>query len=195
MSWLGNKSVRRLIASVAVASVVGQPQLLMAGELSAVNSRTAQARPMQMISAAPRDVVLGEGGVLVGQVVDSKGAAIPLALVSLRTGGKEIARLQSDQDGNFRVASLKGGVYQIVSVGNEGTYRLWSPRTAPPAAIKSLTVVARGDVVRGQYATGGNTFRRVGQMMAEHPLITAGIVAAGIAIPIALDDDDDPSSP
>jgi hypothetical protein len=36
------------------------------------------------------------------------------------------------------------------------------------------------------------------QWVADHPIITAGVIGAAIAIPIALDDDDDwtpPTSP
>lgn len=154
----------------------------------------------------PRDVMLQEGGVLVGQVVDVQGAPISQANVSLLSGGKEVACGQSDQAGKFSVSGLSGGVYQVVSAEHQGVYRLWAPQTAPPAAQRGLMVVSSKDLIRAQgcacgvpgctggcgAGAGGGPFGGVGNWVANHPLITAGAVAAAIAIPLALDDDDPP---
>ncbi len=168
--------------------------------------------------AAVRDVALHEGGVLLGQVVDAQGAAKVAVPVSVVLTGKEIARVKTDAAGKFAVPNLRGGVYEINSAGHRGVYRLWSPQTAPPAAGKGLMLVSESDLVRGQdcgsgvpgcgdgCSTGSNGradgygraggYRRGGVFgwMADHPIITAGSIAAAIAIPLAVDDDD-PSSP
>jgi hypothetical protein len=139
-------------------------------------------------ASTPRDVALQKDGVLVGHVVDAQGAVLAEAPVSIRLAGKEIARVQSDKNGQFSVPNLKGGVYEVATVGSNEVYRAWAPRTAPPVAQKGVLMVANGDVVRGQY--GGPL-----GWMAAHPIATGAIVATAIAVPLALDDDDDPASP
>ncbi len=160
---------------------------------------------------APRDIALHEGGVLVGQMLDAQGGAIAGVPISVLTAGKEVARVQTDQSGKFKVAGLKGGVHQVATVGQQDVYRLWSPKTAPPAAQKGLMLVSSNDLVRGQdcgsgvncgSACGGGGLGRggrgggggggIGNWIANHPIITAGVIGAAIAIPLALDDDDDP---
>ena len=62
-------------------------------------------------SAAPnkvqRDIVLQQGGVLLGQLVDSQGSALMNSPVMLFNNGKEIARVQTDRAGKFSVPGLK----------------------------------------------------------------------------------------
>ncbi len=154
-------------------------------------------QPMAM-AATPQatlvtDIALRDGGVLVGQVMDGQGAIMAKAPVALIQNGKEIARAETDQRGGFAVSGLKGGVYQVATVGLHGVYRLWAPRTAPPAAKQGLMLVS-GNVVRGQGFAPGGAFSAVTGWMSQHPLMTAGIIATAIAIPIAIDDDD-PASP
>lgn len=145
-------------------------------------------------AVAPRDVSLHNGGVLLGQVVDAQGVSVASTPVTLYSGGKEVARTQSDHTGKFVVKGLKGGVYQVASANNQGVYRLWSAQTAPPSAQRGMMLVSNGDVVLGQGETCG-PFGGVTNWIAKHPIMTAGAIAAAIAIPIALDDDDAPATP
>ena len=101
--------------------------------------------------AAPSDVALGDGGVLVGQVVDAQGMAVALATVTLADHQQEIAKVRADQDGKFSVPGLRGGVYRISSRGQDTMYRLWAPNTAPPIAQQGVILVVGDEVVRGQY--------------------------------------------
>ena len=193
MSWNHKKVMRGVTAGVTTVAMVFQPQLLVAGE-----SATTAPAPTKIVTAArqvqtPSDVVLQDKGVLVGRIVDSKGTAVACTPVSLQTGGKEVARVVSDDRGRFEAKGLKGGVYHVASNGHQGVYRLWAPRTAPPAAARGLSIVSQPtDVVRGQFGPSPGPLASAGQWIAEHPIITAGAVAAAIAIPIAVDDDDDP---
>lgn len=184
-------SMQKGVASLAAAAMICQPQLLCAGEaLTRSQIRTSRSMDVE----APQDVALAPGGVLTGQVVDSSGRPVSMVPVSLKTQGKEIARVHTDQQGAFRVASLQGGVYRVTASGKEGVYRFWAPQTAPPSSLNGLNLVSSGEVFRGQM-TGG-TFASAGQWIAEHPIITAGAIAAAIAIPIAVSDDDSsPSTP
>lgn len=188
MSLYRKKLMRGVAAGVTTVAMVFQPQMLVAGESTAVTPM-----PVKVNAQTPADIVLQDHGVLVGRIVDSKGLAVANSPVSLQTGGKEVARVVSDDMGRFKATGLKGGVYQIASTGQQGVYRLWAPQTAPPAAAKGLSLVSQPvEVVRGQYVAGGNPFSAAGQWIAEHPIMTAGAVAAAIAIPIAVADDDDP---
>jgi S1-C subfamily serine protease len=140
--------------------------------------------------ASPGDVALGNGGVLVGQVVDAQGKAAAMATVILADHQQEIARVRTDQEGKFSALGLRGGVYRISSQGQETIYRLWAPNTAPPIAQQGVTLVVGNDVVRGQSGISLGPFASMAQLVADHPLITASAIGAVIAIPIALDDDD-----
>jgi hypothetical protein len=191
MSSYFSKTFERGISWVAAAAIVAQPQLLLADGVQ-VNQPVAVRSAAEAV--APQDVALAEGGVLTGQVVTTAGKPQAMVPVSLTTGGKEIARATTDKNGQFRVASLKGGVYQVSTAGNSGVYRFWAPRTAPPSSLNGLNMVSGNQmIVRGQM--GGGPLASAGQWIAEHPIITAGAIATAIAVPLALDDDDDPSSP
>ncbi|MCA9230061.1 MAG: carboxypeptidase regulatory-like domain-containing protein [Planctomycetales bacterium] len=167
--------MKRLNLSAALLSCLGM-----------LVSPVAAATP----ATAPRDVALHEGGVLLGQVVDAQGGSVAGAPVSLYSGGKEVARTESDVAGKFAVSGLQGGVYQVASAQGQDVYRLWNAQTAPPAAQRGMMLVSNPDIVRGQGPFGG-----IANWVSQHPIITAGAVAAAIAIPLALDDDDPPATP
>lgn len=173
----------------------------------------ANAAPGMRGIVAPRDVALHEGGVLLGQMLDGQGTAVAGAKVTVHAAGKQVAQSVTDQTGKFRVTGLKGGVHQVVAAEQQSIYRLWAPQTAPPAAQQGLMLVSSNDLVRGQCCgstvncgsavgcgsgcgCGGGIFGGggggVGNWMANHPLLTAGAIGAAIAIPLSLDDDDDP---
>lgn len=152
------------------------------------------------------DVALAGGGVLIGQVVDTDGRALVGTEVVLKSGGKEIARCQTAKDGWFRMAGLKGSTIVITAAGTTGHCRAWAPGTAPPAAQQGLLVVAEGDVVRGQHMGRRVPGRRYGRgvsghgggmlgLMIDHPVVTAGAVGLAVAVPLAVANDDSPSSP
>jgi len=157
--------------------------------LSCVGMLIPQAAFAAPASVMPTDVALHANGVMVGQVVDGQGVAVAMTPVAISSAGKEVARTQSDSTGKFSVSGLKGGVYQVAAAGHQGVYRMWAPQTAPPAAQQGLMVVSQGDIVRGQHGHNG-PFQGIASWISQHPIMTASIVAAGIALPIALSDDD-----
>jgi hypothetical protein len=126
------------------------------------------------------DVALADGGVFHGQVVDRNNTATIGCEVVLLQDSQEVARTITDEAGRFSVNGLRGGVYEVTTSRGGGIYRLWAPRTAPPAAGPTALVVA-GDVVRGQY--GGGSLLNV----ISHPWAIAGMAAAGIGVALALD--------
>jgi hypothetical protein len=131
------------------------------------------------------DVALGHGGTLVGKIVDRQGVAQAGQAVRVVQQGQVVAAVETDARGEFQVADLRGGVYQIESAQGVGVYRVWADNTAPPAANDGVLIVHGDDAVRGNQCGGG-----VLGVLAN-PWVLAAIVAAAIAIPLALDDDDD----
>jgi len=196
------KQLRSFVIALSCVAVVLPP----------VATAAPAVKSVSVAAPAHRDVALHQGGVLVGQMLDAQGAAIAGVAVSVRSAGKVVARAETNQAGKFQVAGLKGGVHQVVAAGHQDICRLWAPQTAPPAAQHGLLLVSSEDLVRGQgcgsvvpncgsgcgagggYGRGGGG-GGVGNWIANHPIITAGAVAAAIAIPLAVDDDDAPATP
>ncbi len=133
------------------------------------------------IPRAVRDIELQKGGVLVGQVLNVAGQPAAKAKLELVDRNGRSLSILSDDRGNFRVAGVRGGVYQMkVSDGYVGL-RLWANGTAPPSAQNQLLMLNSSTTVRGQ----DSSFLR----MASNPWIISAAVIAAIAIPIALDKD------
>lgn len=156
--------------------------------------------PASAFAAAPapavtNDVALRTGGLLLGQVVDQQGVAKAGIPVSIQFAGKEVVSTTTDSNGVFAAKGLRGGQYQLLTPQGGSVCRLWAADTAPPAARPAALVVFGDQVVRGQGEvppcppSGGPMNSWVGWMKA-HPYLVAGTVAAAIAIPLALADDD-----
>jgi len=136
------------------------------------------------------DVALAPGGVLVGQVVDSKGSPVQRIPVTVLRENTPITTAESGRDGRFTVRGLQqGGVYQVAAAEAQGTYRVWAPGTAPPAAQPQATVVTQGALPSRPYSPL--------KFWLASPWVAIGIIGAAIAIPIAVNaaNDDDPASP
>lgn len=143
----------------------------------------------QPVAASAADIALRDGGLFVGQVVDASGKAMTKADVSIRQAGVEVATTSTDANGVFAAKGLNGGQYTVVAGGGQVNYRLWAANTAPPTANKAALVVTGADIANGQHGNGG-----VVGWVKNHPMIVAAGVAAAIAIPLAVADDDDPTS-
>ncbi len=135
------------------------------------------------------DIALREGGLLVGQVVNSQGNAVVNAPVSIRYANHEVVRTASDERGVFAARGLRGGQYELLTEQGSSTCRLWAADTAPPSAKPSALLVSGNSMVRGQGAVQNG----IG-WMKTHPYLTGTAIAAAIAIPIAVSDDDDSGS-
>lgn len=133
------------------------------------------------------DVALRHGGLLVGQVVDQHGTPKAGAVVSIHYAEREIVRSTTDKNGMFAAQGLRGGQYQLVTENGQSVCRLWAVDTAPPSAQQMALVVSGDNVVRGQF--GYSPMTDWVEWMKCHPYLTAGAVAAAIAIPLALADD------
>jgi hypothetical protein len=167
------------------------------GTMAAAVACVGMVIPPSTFAAEPvagaTDVALRPGGLLVGQVVDRQGVPQANQTVSIQYGSHEVVRTTTDENGTFAAQGLRGGQYQLVTHDGISVCRLWAPGTAPPAAQPEALVVCGNQVVRGQWGTHGHGGPLHGSLewVRAHPYITAGIVAAAIAIPLALADDDD----
>jgi len=136
------------------------------------------------------DVSLHEGGSLLGQVVDAQGKPLADSQVVLQNTNRKLASAKTGGNGFFAFRGLRGGVYQVVAAKGHGTFRAWAPGTAPPAAQQGALIVAGQETVRGQCGPMG--------FWLCNPWVVAGIIAAAVAIPVAIhnaDNDSTPSSP
>jgi len=130
------------------------------------------------------DIVLAPGGVLSGQVRDDQTAPCGDRELVLMQVGQETARTITDAQGMFQISGIRGGAYVVSAGAMNVDVRLWTEGTAPPSASNALLLTVPNDVVRGQGA--GSTFWRT----VTNPWVSAGLIGAAIAVPIALNNND-----
>jgi hypothetical protein len=134
-----------------------------------------------------RDLALQAGGVLRGQVLDKQGkacAGVPVAVSKAGATNDPPVTTRTDDQGRFQFQDLAGGIYHLGTTEGGTICRLWAPNTAPPAAAPAALLVQGEGPVRANL--GG-----IGPW--GWALIGLG-VAAAIAIPLALQKDDDEGS-
>ena len=135
------KLLKNLAVTAAALGVLFPfPTLINAAEI------TAASRQVETV----RDLALGAGGVLSGQVVTKDGLPDRGVAVSVIRDGNTVATVKTDEHGAFAVAGLSGGVYAITSGKAAGVVRAWSPQSAPPAASQGVLLVPSDITVRGQ---------------------------------------------
>jgi hypothetical protein len=132
------------------------------------------------------DVKLDASGKFAGKLTDASGVALVRAPVVLYQGRNELASTRTDKQGNFEFDKLRGGAYQLYTVGRQGMVRAWTHESAPPNTSESLLVVADYRVVRGQY-----DLNRV-LSSAVVPIVV--VTAAAIAIPVIVSENKDKKS-
>jgi hypothetical protein len=99
------------------------------------------------------DVSLDSKGIFNGIVADKDGRPIGLSEVVIAQGKRVVAKTKTNERGEFQVAKLRGGNYQVVVAKQIGHVRLWKNGTAPPKAMQQALLISR-PVVRGQSAIG-----------------------------------------
>ena len=164
------KSLSYTAAAIACLGLA-LPQSLLA--------QTAQ-RPVH-VKPPIHDLILDQGGKLRGQVVRSQNAPVANTKVIVISGRKKVAETTTDADGRFEFAGLRAGMYAVGSAAGFGVYRTWTAEVAPPSALSAALIVEDERVVRGQ-----------GQLWywMTNPFIVSALIAALIAIPIAVNNND-----
>lgn len=180
--------LRQLVGGIFVA-------LASFGVIFPQGAYASAAQLGQPSSGVVRDVALRDGGRLTGQVLDAAGSPVSDTAVAVVGRGQVLASAQTGPDGRFAVAGVKAGVCEVATTNGVTVCRLWAPRTAPPAAQQDALVIHGDTVVRGSddCATcppSGGVSRGGVIGFLSNPWVLGGIVAAAIAIPLALDNDD-----
>ncbi len=159
---------------VAATGIAGLGLVLPSGVMAAQPATPITASA----NAAPSivDVRLNTRGMLVGQVVDAQGVAMPQATVTLRSSSLEVASTVTNAQGSFSLAGLHGGVYEASSAGGSTVLRVWTAEASPPSANKSVMIVSGGPVARGQFFNGPN---RLGSI-ALFGVIVGGVTTAAL---------------
>jgi hypothetical protein len=162
------------ICSMFIVSVIFATCLLNAGW-------AADASPKTFMT----DVALSDGGTLQGQVVDLQNMGQPGVPIVLRSQNRDVVKTVTNAEGQFSAQDLHGGVYNIATTQGENTFRLWAPRTAPPAAQQSAIVYVQNG------GGGGGGLKAV----LGHPLVLPALIATAIAVPVALSSNHHSASP
>lgn len=139
--------VKSLAVAAVCAGVLSPAGIVSAGEVAPAVKPVAPVSDITLVS-----------GQLNGRVVDAQGVSLNGAQVVIKQNGQEVARTNSDKNGQFSVNGLKGGVYQVSAGNSEGTYRVWTERTAPPSSKNGIVMVSSPSTVRAQ---GGSLFNPV----------------------------------
>lgn len=109
----------------------------------------AEAPVTKPAAKSVKDIKLTSAGELAGKVVTAEGKAVDGAAVTIAQNGKPVTKAVSTASGEFKVAGLKTGLYQV-SAGQQAQFvRVWPQDVAPPTALPQATLV-QGPVVRGQ---------------------------------------------
>ena len=124
------------------------------------------------------DVALSPDGSLRGQAVNGQGRPVPLTRISLQQNDREVATTAADRNGHFLLPGLRDGTYQLVAGQANVTCRLWQAKMAPPSATRAALIVVDGRQVLAQQGPLG--------YWLSNPWIVAGLVAAAVAIPVAI---------
>ena len=141
-----------------------------------------------------RNVELTVNGSLEGQLLTRDGRPVEGKRVLVRSQQnlqKVGQRIVTDQTGRFLVTGLATGTC-VIECG-EQTYavRVWQKGTAPPKSLQSIALVSGpAQELRGNnYLTDNYVVKTVRGLTPRQKLALGLLAAAGIAIPIALDDD------
>ena len=187
--------VHRWIVGMTAISCAVTPSMH-AAELA---NQSELSRPMRAV-----DVVMTATGQVRGTVTDAQGRPMAGRLVEFRATNGRPWRVISDKDGDFLISGLSGGVYQVVTGDSVKICRLWVAGTAPPSANSAMLVVGDSAAVRGQpgrkkiggsqQGLGNGLFGGAVTRGFSSPWVVGGILAAGLAVPVAIANDRDDAS-
>lgn len=147
-----------------IVSILGAAQVGLSQQTTFTNTATAKTvfseqqrsqKPVQQQQI--RDIALRSDGILAGIYVTKNGAPVRNGEVQLLQSGKSVITMRSNDNGEFIVRGLRGGLYQVATKEGIGQVRLWTANAAPPSARKGLVLVAGGSVVRAQDQDVGYT--------------------------------------
>jgi len=131
--------------------------------------------------------MLQPGGILRGRVVRRNGAAAGHVPVILQMEGRGVESLVTNDEGEFWIEGLPGGVMTIRSGATTASYRIWAAGTAPPIADAEARLV-RDEVVRGQLGSVEDRLSQPGALSAIG--LGLGGVASTVLLTMNMNSDD-----
>lgn len=131
------------------------------------------------------DVTLNGEGLLQGTVLTSDAQPIVGATVEIIHADKKVATAVSNEEGQFAVKGLRSGVHVIQCSNTQQPVRFWTTASAPPTAVRNVSLVVDNSVVRGQQGSGVGAFV---------PFAVIGGVI-GVVLGTTLDDNGNPAPP
>lgn len=152
-----------------------------------------------VVAPEVRDVVLRDGSILDGVVTDRAGNPVPYTDVRILSNGTQVATVQSDAAGRFRVEGMREGEHVVEGGDDSVTYRLWRPETAPPNALEQAQLFVDRPVAyepAQPVYRPASTPRRgfLGRAFANYPILTtAALLGAGIGAGIAIGSGSNPT--
>ena len=140
----------RFAAAAAIAASWGPVVAIGAGpQLKVAPRLPAPAVSVDKLRAGMVDIALDNDRTLRGRFVDTSGAPIDGAVVTLRQSDRVIARSTTLADGSFTIDHVSTGAYRLTCGSATGQIRCWSSDVAPPNAVVD-GVTFQDNVVRGQ---------------------------------------------
>jgi hypothetical protein len=123
------------------------------GQVSASDRSVSSPTPAPQAQLV--DIALTSDNVLQGQLVDRQGAPKANQKVQLHAGAEVLAEGVSDQQGVFRIAVQRGGVYTLSDGEASAMVRVWTHEAAPPSAQPAVLMVSDPELTRGALGRGG----------------------------------------
>ncbi len=170
-----NSSVIRFPRTSAVVNCLAAAGMFLCQSLN-ISADQLTTRPGLSPPAKPiRDVRMREGGLVMINVLDAGGKALPHQTVTIVHQGHIIATAKSNERGQIRVSGLRSGIHLLASGQSSVPLRLWTASVAPPVATDSTAIVISQQIVRGQY----------GAPMVGPGILATGAGIAGVAVVVA----------
>lgn len=187
------------VLALALSVSMACPQALQAASPKAMTVNGVQ------VSTTVKDLALHSGAIR-GALVDPNGKPVEGMVAVIAQQGKTLDVQESNAQGQYTFENLKPGVYQVATNAGVQTYRVWNTESAPAGADRGIIQVVNDDVVRGSCGCtdpgcdgcdgiGGGKGAGLSKVLANPNVVILGAaaIAAAIAIPLAVDDDDDAS--
>ncbi len=153
-------------------------------------AQTPELKPSASPSTAKvkvTDVALSKDSTIVGQVTDEQSRPRAGVEVTVRQTKGVLATAVTDSQGRYAFRGLQQGVYCLSSDKSVVICRVWNEKAAPPVASPQLLLVDGDTIVRGQ--------RPLGDFFTSDAFLLAMVVAAAIAIPVAISNSRNNTSP
>ncbi len=163
--------LRWMVVGVCIGSLLLPPGMPAAGDLSG--------------RILVRDVALGADGALHGSLMTAEGKPQPYSEVVLLKGAEVVGLAKTQVDGSFTIRQIRPGLYELATSHSTNVYRVWAPRTAPPAAQSTALLVQGNTIVRGQEGVWSPTRRA---LILGGIIITSGVVGGVIGYTIKDDE-------